>query len=72
MKISRVFSLVARWLAVRVTEAAERPNAVPIMSDARVFSDLDCYGDGIATPQLVAPAATSIRRVPSPCGSCGG
>src|SRR5262245_10772747 len=44
-----------------VPAATPRPNVLLIMSDDMGFSDLGCYGSGIATPNLDALAGGGVR-----------
>ena len=44
-----------------VANAAEKPNIIYIMSDDMGYSDIECYGSEIATPNLNALAEDGIR-----------
>ena len=46
------YFFVAVALLTQVTEGAEKPNIIYIMSDDMGFSDIGCYGSEIKTPNL--------------------
>ena len=49
------------WQIESVATAADKPNIIYIMSDDMGYSDIECYGSEIATPNLNALADDGIR-----------
>ena len=59
----RIFSFFVPTLLVlcSVSNAAERPNILIILTDDMGFSDLGCFGGEIETPNLDRLAANGLR-----------
>jgi arylsulfatase A-like enzyme len=59
----RYVTLSVCWLLIsfQVSQAADRPNIVLIMSDDMGYSDIGCYGGEISTPTLNRLASGGLR-----------
>src|SRR3954462_10238207 len=58
----RLLAVLAVVLAIAESAvAAERPNVLLILADDLGFSDIECYGGEVATPNLDGLATTGLR-----------